>query len=613
MSVFLKVEASVSKRRWVGPGPQASRQADAIAHAATLPLPVAAVLARLGVAPEEAEAFLAPRLRDLLPDPRKLIDMSRAAARLNMAANAGERIAIFADYDVDGAASAALLVWWLRALGRSATLYVPDRIDEGYGPNPEAIALLSSKHDLIVCVDCGTVSHDALAAAEGSAEVLVLDHHLGGETVPPVHAVVNPNRQDESRELGHLCAAAVVFLCLVEANRLRKSQGGPVPELMALLDLVGLATIADVAPLIGANRAFIRQGLKVMGQRARPGLVALADLANPGAPVTAKDLGYGLGPRINAGGRIGQADLGARLLSTSDPSEAAALAERLDKLNTERREIEASVRSVALEQAAARPGFDALSWAAGEAWHPGIVGIVAARLKEATQRPAVIIGFDGEIGRGSARSVPGVDLGMAVQRLASEGLIERGGGHKMAAGLTLTKAQLHPAMARLDSLLAAQMAAQAGATDLRLDGLIAPEAVSVELIERLAQAGPFGAAWQVTDLLARQGTGRDRLVAQDGKGRGDHDLIQRGIDRKQLEGHLGDSARDHRDRLAVGHYITGQMHRKVQATAGEIAELEATVLIALGPCSGFSAAIEDDHCRPGEGSARQVADHAVDR
>ncbi len=411
-------------------------------------------------------------------------------------------------------------------MGQPATLYIPDRIDEGYGPNDAAMAHLAAGHDLIVCVDCGTLSHGPIAAAKG-ADVIVLDHHLGGETLPPAVAVVNPNRQDESGDLGHLCAAGVVFLLLVELGRLLRGQGRAGPDLMAMLDLVALATVADVAPLVGVNRALVRQGLAVMARRDRVGLVALADVARMDTAPTAYHLGFLLGPRVNAGGRIGKADLGARLLSTTDPHEAAALAARLDALNAERREIEAQVRAEALLQAEARGTDGPLVWAAGEGWHPGVVGIVAARLKEAANRPAVVIGFDGDDGKGSARSVSGVDLGAAVQRLAGEGLILKGGGHRMAAGLSLTRAQLEPAMARLGDLLARQGAGAGGPADLRLDGLLMPGAATVDLVEQLDAAGPYGASapgprFAFPDcqiLFAKEvGTGHLKITFGDGLG-----------------------------------------------------------------------------------------------
>ncbi len=489
---FLEVECSATGRRWVGPGVETNRQAEALCQSTQISPAVAQVLARRGVAAAEVPGFLAPALRDLLPDPLTLRDMQPAAARFVQAVEAGERIAIFADYDVDGGASAAQLLVWLRQMGRDATLYIPDRIDEGYGPNVPAMQSLAADHDLIICVDCGTLSHEAIAAAS-AADVLVLDHHLGGETLPPALAVVNPNRQDETGDLAHLCAAAVVFLMLVEVNRQLRGEGQQGPDLMALLDLVALATVADVAPLIGVNRALVRQGLTVMARRQRAGLVALADVARLDTAPTPYTLGFIFGPRVNAGGRIGAADLGARLLSTDDPSEAAALAERLDQLNTERREIENTVRAAALSQAEER-GLDApLVWAAGEGWHPGVVGIVAARLKEATNRPAVVIGLHEGEGKGSGRSVAGVDLGASIQKAAAEGLLLKGGGHKMAAGLTVSRDQIEPAMARLSDLLARQGAGQSGPADLTLDGVLMPAAATIDLITQLDAAGPYGA------------------------------------------------------------------------------------------------------------------------
>ena len=491
-SAFLNVDCSLTNRRWIGPSNEVERLAVAMAQATKLPLPLCNTLVARGVAPQDAEAFLAPQLRDLLPDPLRMKDTGRAAARFLQAVKSRQRIAIFADYDVDGGSSAALLIVWLRAMGIAATLYIPDRIDEGYGPNVPAMAALGAAHDLILCVDCGTLSHDPIAAA--GCDVIVLDHHLGGETLPPAYAVVNPNRQDEDGDLAHLCAAAVVFLMLVEANRQLRGQGVTGPDLMAMLDLVALATVADVAPLIGVNRALVRQGLKVMARRERVGLRALADIARMDQAPTAYALGFLLGPRVNAGGRIGQADLGARLLSTDSASEATALAERLDVLNTERRAIEAAVREEALAQAEARGTQGPLVWAAGEGWHPGVVGIVAARLKEATHRPAVVIGFDGVEGKGSARSVTGVDLGAAIQRIAAEGLLIKGGGHKMAAGLSLHRDKLEDAMARLSELLAKQGAGAGGREDLRIDCLLMPTAATPAFVEQLEAAGPFGTA-----------------------------------------------------------------------------------------------------------------------
>lgn len=492
MPAFLDVSESLTGRRWVGPSLEEDRLAQALARDEGLAHPLALTLVRRGVGPGDARGFLDPRLRDLLPDPLRLRDMGAAADRLLQAVRARERIAVFADYDVDGGASAALLLTWLRFFALPATLYVPDRIEEGYGPNEPAMERLARAHDLILCVDCGTLSHGPIAAAKG-ADVVVVDHHLGGETLPACAAVVNPNRQDESGELGHLCAAGVVFLLLVEANRRLKAEGRPVPDLMAMLDLVALATVADVAPLTGVNRALVRQGLLVLAQRARPGLAALADVAGARGVPSAHTLGYVLGPRINAGGRVGQADLGARLLATPDPREAALLAAQLHALNGDRRQIEAAVQLEALAQAEAR-GDGPLAWAAGEGWHPGVVGIVAARMVQATGRPSVVIALDPTTGKGSARSVAGVDLGAAIQRLAAEGHLLRGGGHRMAAGLTVERAKLPAAMERLADLLARQGAGAGGPAELPLDGLLMPAAARPDLVEQMDRAGPFGAS-----------------------------------------------------------------------------------------------------------------------
>jgi single-stranded-DNA-specific exonuclease len=489
---FLGVETSATGRRWVGPTGEEDRLAEAMMQDTQLPAPLCRILVCRDVSAQDAPAFLAPTLRELLPDPRGLKDMDAASARFLTAVDRGERIAVFADYDVDGGTSAALLINWLRDMGRPATLYVPDRIDEGYGPNDEAMAALAKDHDLIICVDCGTLSHGPIAAARGT-DVIVLDHHLGGETLPDAVAVVNPNRQDESGDLAHLCAAGVVFLMLVEANRILRENGQKGPDLIAMLDLVGLATVADVAPLVGVNRAFVRQGLTVMARRNRIGMTALSDVAGLDQAPTSYHLGFLLGPRVNAGGRIGKADLGARLLSTNDKHEAESIAAKLDELNTDRREVEAQVRELALAQATARGLDGPLVWAAGEGWHPGVVGIVAARLKEATNRPSIVIGLDGDEGKGSGRSVSGIDLGAVVQRAASEGLLIKGGGHKMAAGLTVARDQLEPAMARLSELLAKQGAGDIGPADLKISSILMPGAATIELINQIEDAGPFGA------------------------------------------------------------------------------------------------------------------------
>ncbi|WP_316013492.1 single-stranded-DNA-specific exonuclease RecJ [Roseobacter sp. HKCCA0434] len=502
---FLNVEASLTGRRWIGMDEGTTRAAAQLAQLRDLSDPVARLLASRGVAADEVDAFLAPTMRALMPDPSSLMDMDKAVEIFCRHVRSRGRIAIFADYDVDGGASAALLIDWLRAMGREATLYIPDRIDEGYGPNVPAMERLAEGHDLIVCVDCGTLSFEPIAAAKAcGVDVIVLDHHQGGETLPAADAVVNPNRQDEVSEHTYLCAAGVVFLMLAGANRAMRGEGG-VPDLMSLLDLVALATVADVAPLVGFNRALVRQGLSVMARRERPGLVALGEVAGINARPSSYHLGFLLGPRVNAGGRIGAADLGARLLATRDPAEASALAERLDHLNRERREIEAEVLAQARRQVEERGADGPLVWAADEGWHPGVVGIVAARLKDAFNRPAVVIGIADGQGKGSARSVAGVDLGGAVAAATREGILLKGGGHAMAAGLTVAADRLEPAMARLSELLARQGAGDMGPADLRVTGLIAARAATVDLIEQLDACGPFGAgAPQPRFALANQ-------------------------------------------------------------------------------------------------------------
>ena len=491
---FLGVDHSLTGRRWDGPDPATDRAGRALAQATGLPDVLSHILAARGVEATEANAFLEPKLRDLMPDPSTLRDMDRAVEVMLAAQRAGTRIAVFADYDVDGGASAALLLEWFGALGQRPTLYVPDRINEGYGPNVPALEALAAEHGLIICVDCGTLSYAPIAAVRAAgAQVIVLDHHQSGETLPEAEAVVNPNRQDESGDLGHLCAATVVFLALVAANRTLRAEGQSGPDLMSMLDLVALATVADVAPLIGLNRALVRSGLAVMARRARPGLVALSDIAKLAPAPTAYHLGFLLGPRVNAGGRVGAADLGARLLTATDPGEAATLATRLDALNTERREIEALVLEEAKAQAERRGLDGSLVWAAGEGWHPGVVGIVAARLKDWANRPAVVIGLEGDEGKGSARSVSGVDLGVAIARLTQEGHLLKGGGHKMAAGLTLARDALEPAMERLANLLERQGVGQDGPRALRIDAALTPAGATIDLIIQLEQAGPFGA------------------------------------------------------------------------------------------------------------------------
>ncbi len=502
---FLGVTASVLGRTW------RERCADAVTqgHAAAmvqahgLPDLLARVLAGRGVRPDQAQAYLRPRLRDLLPDPDSLVDMSLAAKRIARAVRRGEIVAVFGDYDVDGAASAALLAGYLRGLGVPARIHIPDRITEGYGPNVAAVRGLAAEGaTLLVCVDCGTSGHGPLEEAEKlGLDVLVLDHHAAPEILPPVRALVNPNRLDDLSGLGHLCAAGVVFLTLVAVNRLLRQEGffgGGLsePTLTDALDLVALATVADVVPLTGLNRAFVVQGLAVMRARGRTGLAALLDAASLDGPPEAWHLGYLLGPRINAGGRIGDASLGARLLTTDDPIEAVRVAAELDRLNRERQIIEAQAVADAEAAMDRLLGLDPdrpVLVAGSADWHPGVVGLIAARLKERFGRPAFAFALrpDGTA-TGSGRSVPGADLGRAVRLCVEAGLAAKGGGHAMAAGVTLTGTDLSRFEARLTECLGAAVA-QARALDaLLVDASLSAGGATAETVRLIGAAGPFG-------------------------------------------------------------------------------------------------------------------------
>jgi len=486
---------SLTGRPWRMPDAAVERSGLAIAQRHGLPEIVGRVLAGRGVDIDEAKAYLDPTLRDMMPDPSTLADMDVAADRLAQAILRGERIGLFGDYDVDGGASVALVQRWAQALGGAVRVHIPDRIDEGYGPNDPAMQALAQDCPLIICLDCGTLSHGPIAAAiAAGANVVVADHHMAGETLPDCTAVVNPNRHDDDSGLGQLCAAGVAFLLLVATNRvLRKDAKTGLPDLRQWLDLVALATVADVAPLTGLNRAFVRQGLTVMHQRRNAGLRALADVAGMDTAPTPFHLGFLLGPRVNAGGRIGEADMGARLLASDDPGEAAGLAAMLDGYNKDRREIEAAVLEAAIDQVETRSTEGGLVWAADDGWHPGVVGIVASRLKERYNRPAIVIGFDDGMGKGSGRSVSGVDLGRVIHGATGAGLLVKGGGHKMAAGLTVAQDCLAEAMDWIDAALCRQGADRIGPRTLTLDGSLSPRGATMELCDMLDRAGPFGA------------------------------------------------------------------------------------------------------------------------
>ena len=488
---YLGIEKSILAKQWIGPSSEQERNQEKLFQETGLPMALCAVLSRLNIDTNSAAKYLEPTLRELMPEPSKLKDMTKAAERILHSAKTGEKVAIFADYDVDGGCSAALLIDWFRFFNIECTLYVPDRVKEGFGPNIKALQFLESTHSLIICVDCGTLSHQAIESLSAS-DLIVLDHHLASEILPKCYAVVNPNRQDELGDLSHLCAAAVVFLCLVEMRRLLRLNAAESPDLLNMLDLVALATVADVAPLVGVNRAFVRQGLKILAGRKRIGLAALSDQIKIDQELSTYHLGFLLGPRINAGGRIGKQDLGAQLLIAQDLEAAKAMAERLDQLNFERRELENQIKEAALEQAINQKSFESLAWAAGEAWHPGVVGIVASRLKEATNLPSIVIGFDGLIGKGSGRSISGVDLGFAIQKLVSEGLLLTGGGHKMAIGLSVARENLEKAMYRLDEIIKQQGATIDSSPKVNIDTLLLPSAATLELVELLNSAGPYG-------------------------------------------------------------------------------------------------------------------------
>ena len=499
----LGVERSVSGRAWRERlDARGSLWAEAIVQRYGMPDVIARVLAGRGIDPDGAERFLEPRVRDLMPDPSRLVDMDAAADRLASAIQNRERIAIFADYDVDGATSSALMVRFLRHFGIDAPVYIPDRLTEGYGPNVEAMrALRKGGAEVVITLDCGTTSMEPLVEARAlGMDVVVLDHHQTGEALPPAHALVNPNRQDDLSGEGHLAAVGVTFLTLVAVNRALRQRGayrGPSgePDLLALLDLVALGTVADVVPLVGLNRAYVRQGLAVLGRRQNIGLAALSAVARLSGPPSPYHLGFLLGPRINAGGRIGAPGLGARLLTATDPGEAERIAAELDRLNAERQAMEAEILEAADVQAALAVERDdpAVVVAAGEDWHMGVVGVVASRLKEKYRRPAFAIAIDeAGIGTGSGRSVGGADLGRAVRGAVEAGIAIKGGGHTMAAGLTIARDRLEDFRAFLESELGAAVQEARSRDGLSIDGPLTAGGATADLVKMIEEAGPYG-------------------------------------------------------------------------------------------------------------------------
>ncbi|MGF1454212.1 MAG: single-stranded-DNA-specific exonuclease RecJ [Alphaproteobacteria bacterium] len=500
------VTESVLGRHWrLSDCPPADSQA--IAAACDVPEIVARLLALRGVGRDVAERYLSPTLRDLMPAPATLKDMDTAIARLARAVERDERVCVFADYDVDGATSAALMLRLLRALGLDPMLYVPDRIAEGYGPSAEAFARLAEAGtDLVITVDCGVAAVDALEAAQASGlDVVVIDHHLADEMLPPAVAIVNPNRLDDASGLGALAAVGVTFMvCVGLVGHLRREGfAGDLPDLRQWLDLVVLGTVCDVVPLTGLNRAFVVQGLKVMAQLLDgagttrfAGLPALAQVAGLSERPSPYHLGFILGPRINAGGRVGQADLGARLLTTEDPEEALRIARELDAFNAQRRDIEADVLADAIAQGeaalAAWPARPVLV-VQGEGWHAGVIGIVAGRLKDRFERPVLALGIDGTQAKGSARSVAGVDLGAAVIAARDEGLLLKGGGHAMAAGLTVAADGIDALDRFLCARLAMAVAESQADLSFSIDAIVSLPGANRALFEAMQAVGPFGA------------------------------------------------------------------------------------------------------------------------
>lgn len=507
LPAFLGVNQSVRGFTWRERlDPAAKLVADAISQRYGLPELLGRVLAARGVGLDEVEVVLEPTLKALMPDPATLKGMTEAAARLAEAIVARAPVAIFGDYDVDGACSSALMKRFLAHHATPARIYIPDRIFEGYGPNPAAIeTLVKEGARLIVTVDCGTTSFAPLEVARNlSTDVIVIDHHQADETLPAAVAVVNPNRQDCLSGLGHLCAAGVVFMVLVATQRHLRQQGYyaktslPEPTLLELLDLVALATVADVVPLTGLNRAYVTQGLKVMRQRRNTGLKALFDVAGLDSAPTPYHLGFILGPRINAGGRIGDAALGARLLATDDEAEAAKIAALLDKLNRERKAIETQMLDEAMAIADQRVETDPdlpLLMVGSQTWHKGVVGLVASRLTERFRRPSCVISWEDAAsgqGTGSLRSIAGIDIGGAVRAAVAEGILIKGGGHAMAAGLTVAQERFEDLQCFMLERLRERSRLVRDAASLDIDGALMPSAANDALIDLIERAGPYG-------------------------------------------------------------------------------------------------------------------------
>ncbi|GLQ07615.1 single-stranded-DNA-specific exonuclease RecJ [Sneathiella chinensis] len=566
---FLGVECSLKNRKWRLRSTN-ERLGLTIAQRLGVPEIVGRVLAGRNVDIDGAERYLSPTLRDLMPDPSSFKDMDVAAARIVEAIQSGQTIAVFGDYDVDGATSSGVLKRFFDMIGVPLVVYIPDRMEEGYGPNINAFNRLKGQGvDLIITVDCGIVAFDVLdQAADTGLDVIIVDHHQAETRLPKAVAVVNPKRHDESQEYTYLAAVGVAFLLLVAVNRDLRKLGWYAdrkePNLMALLDLVALGTVCDIVPLHGLNRAFVTQGLKVMARRANPGLVALSDVAGLDETPGTYHLGFLLGPRVNAGGRVGKADFGARLLSSNNPSECQELARYLNEYNQERKDIEVAVTEEAMDLVE-KTGRDKdpVLVVAGEGWHPGVIGIVASRLKDAYQRPTIVIGLDGAEGKGSGRSMPGVDLGAAIGAARHKELLLAGGGHAMAAGLTVARDKVADLTDFLMERLSKSVDTALQNASLGIDGALGLEGATVELVTQLEQAGPYGAGNPeprfvlsnvriATASIVGENHVRCILTGAGGRGR------LAGICFRSLETPLGDSLLNHQ---GASFHIAGHLKK----------------------------------------------------
>ena len=494
MTAFLNVTSSLSDRKWIGPSCEQDRLASSIAQINGLSQLTGLLLAKRNIEPTQVKSFLTPKLREEMPDPYILNDVKKTSQRLIKAIINKQKICIFADYDVDGTVSASILYLWFKAYNIIPEVYIPDRVKEGYGPNTKAMEVLAKRNDIIICVDCGTVAHDALNIAQKEgAETIILDHHQSDSELPPAFAVVNPKRKDETEKIDYLCAAGVVFIVLVAVNRLLREQKKETYDLMSFLDLVALATVADVVPLIKLNRAIVSQGLRIFAKRNRPGLVALADSAGLKAKPDSSHLSFLIAPRINAAGRLADANLAVKLFTSETLNEAYPIATELNKLNSERRSIEESILEQALDQIKTVSSDKSLIWVASKDWHPGVIGIVAARLKEKFNLPVIVLYIDENgIAVGSARSIVGIDIGDKIRKVHKSGHFLAGGGHALAAGLKCRQELLIESMSVLENEIKKTSFISTTSQKLEIDSLITTQGVTTELVEEINGVGPFG-------------------------------------------------------------------------------------------------------------------------